>query len=185
MTVFLRNLSFWPVIAITIVRSTIEELPSTPYFVTRSASDSRITEYKENLFQELSALKRLSPSLTFSQEIEEAVERYVELSAIVQTGPSLTAESSVFSITDHPNKKIAASCLNRRNLNRIAAHRRRAAQDIVRTFLDADISERSRNKFCDLLIGLAGLYEDEIAADHFREFRHRSLPDQMLAGSLR
>ncbi len=167
LTVFLRNLAIWPVIARTIVRSIIRNFPNTPQFVTREISDSRITEYEERLIEELSELKKQSSSVSFFKGLEEAVGRYVGLSTIVRPGVGHAAESAFFSITDHPQKKIAAICLNRRNLNRMIVHRKRAAQDIARLLLVAEISERSRSRFRKFLIPLAELYDDSIGASLF------------------
>lgn len=167
LTVFLRNLVFWPVVAATIVRSIIRNIPNTPHFVTRETSDSRITEYEEKLATELSVLKRMSPSVSFFKGLEEAVGRYVGLSSVVRPGGDHTAESAFFSITDHPQKKIAAICLNRRNLNRVIVHRKKAAQDIAQLLLVADISERSRVRFRNSLVPLAELYDDSVGASLF------------------
>ncbi|CAN5642264.1 hypothetical protein BH24ACI3_BH24ACI3_03730 [soil metagenome] len=125
----------------------------------------------QKLIADLTELKKLSPSRGFSKGCEEAVGRYAGLAAIVHDRGGLTAEGSFFSITDHPNKKVAAICLNRRNLNRMIVHRKRAAQDIAHIFLVADFTERHRNKFCDFLVRLACLYEDNSAAGLFNFVR--------------
>ncbi len=175
LTVFLRNLIFWPVIAITIARAVIKNFPNNPQFVKSKTSDASISADAENLIAELNELKRLSPSVSFSQGFEEAVRRYAGLSAIIHDGGSLIAEGSFFSIADHPNKKVAAICLNRRNLNRMIVHRKRAAQDIARIFLVADLSDRHRNTFCDFLVRFACLYEDNSAAGLFNSVRGAKL----------
>jgi hypothetical protein len=90
----------------------------------RELEIEEIKKYFENIF---------SPeTLSFSiYEFREIFDRYVGLSLEVQAENDeiSPAESEIFRITNHGNKKLAEICLNRRNRKRFTFHQKLARRD--------------------------------------------------------
>jgi hypothetical protein len=95
-------------------------------------------------------------------EFREIFDRYVGLSSEVQAEnlEISPAETEIFRITNHSNKKLAEICLNRRNRKRLSFHQKLARRDffeILKKFIDN--SEKEENLFATVS-KLAALLND-------------------------
>lgn len=134
-------------------------------FDKRSESDSKIESEIEDIkkiFEKNFAKNNFSLSIF---EFRETFDRYVGLSAEVQNDAAeiSSAETELFRITDHSNKKLAETCLNRRNRKRLSFHHKLARRDffeICRMLFD---SSPEFQPLLDRAIKLTALLEDSEA----------------------
>ena len=129
-----------------------------------------IEEIKKNFEQAISR-----DALPFSiYEFREAFDRYVGLSAEVRADDTeiAPAETELFRITNHGNKKLAEICLNRRNRKRLSFHQKMARRDffeICRKLFEASAAPTA------LLAGavrLSALLDDFEARRMFENLSH-------------
>jgi hypothetical protein len=120
-----------------------------------------IEEIKKG-FENIFAKKTFSFSI---YEFREIFDRYVGLSVEVQaeTGEIQPAETEIFRVTNHNNKKLAEICLNRRNRKRLTFHQKLARRDFFEILYKLiEHSEQPQNLF-DKASRLAALVKDSEA----------------------
>ncbi len=115
-------------------------------------------------------------------EFREIFERYVGLSleALAENEEISPAETEIFRITNHSNKKLAEICLNRRNRKRLSFHQKLARRDFFE-ILDKFI-ERSDNRhnLFESVAKLAALLGDVEAQKLTGELSKESLQTEAL-----
>ena len=98
-------------------------------------------------------------------EFREIFERYVGLSLEVMTENSEVspAETEIFRITNHNNKKLAEICLNRRNRKRLSFHQKLARRDFFEILNKFVEKSDNRQKLFQTVSKLAALLGDDEA----------------------
>ena len=104
-------------------------------------------------------------------ELREIFDRYVGLSLEVQAenGEISPAETEIFRITNHGNKKLAEICLNRRNRTRFSFHQKLARRDffeILKKFVEKSPARQTLFATAARLADLLGDSEAQIIIEN-------------------
>jgi len=113
-------------------------------------------------------------------EFREIFDRYVGLSLEIQSEDQelSPAETEIFRITNHANKKLAEICLHRRNRKRLSFHQKLARRDffeILGKFVDKTSEPQN---LLDKVSKLAALLDDSEAQKTFENISKESLQTQ-------
>lgn len=109
-------------------------------------------------------------------EFREAFDRYVGLSAEVRDDNKdiSTAETELFRITNHGNKKLGEICLNRRNRKRLSFHQKIARRDFFETCKKLFDNSAAPQMLISKAVRLAQLLDDFEARQLFEKLSHET-----------
>ena len=129
-----------------------------------------IKKFFENIFS--------GGTFSFSiYELRETFDRYVGLSLEVEAENSeiSPAETEIFRITNHSNKKLAEICLNRRNRKRFSFHQKLARRDFFEILNKFVEHTEDRQSLFEHASKLAGLLNDSEAQKTLENLSKESL----------
>ena len=138
------------------------------------AKKEREIEEIRKFFENILDRRKFSLSI---YEFREIFERYVGLSleALTSHGGISPAETEIFRITNHSNKKLAEVCLNRRNRKRLSFHQKLARRDFFEILNQFVEKAENRQQLFRAVAKLADLLNDVEA---------RTTIDQLFSESL-
>ena len=174
---FLRFVFWIPFAVRMVARTSLLKNLYNNSFDAASESDAKkeveIEEIKKS-FENIFARK----SFLFSiYELRETFDRYVGLSFEVQAEniEISPAETEIFRITNHDNKKLAEICLNRRNRKRLVFHQKLARRDFFEILKKIAENSENRQNLFETVLKLAVLLNDSEARKSIEILLQKSL----------
>ena len=137
-----------------------------------SKKELEIEEIKK-FFENILSEKKFKLSI---YEFREAFNRYAGLSLEIQNEPEEISlpEKEIFRITNHGNKKLAETCLHRRNRKRLSFHQKLARRDFFE-MLDKFSGHTKRDNLFEQTVKLARLLGDSEAQKQVENLSGESL----------
>ena len=164
------NFIFWlPLAALIGIKALIKAVHGT-VFANVSKSDAEIEQKVQQIYQSIKGELRTSGRPQSIHEFREVFDRYAGLTIVAKNEAADTNKelNELFAINDHSNLDLAATCLNRRNRNRIRRHQAKARIDFL-AFVAEHAGTGSENiMVADHAIKLAELLEDTQATNALR-----------------
>lgn len=138
--------------------------------------EQEIEEIKKSFEKQVS---EAAPAFSI-YEFREAFDRYVGLSTEIRDEHKniSTAESELFRITNHGNKKLGEICLNRRNRKRLSFHQKIARRDFFEICKKLFDNSAAPQTLVAKAVRLAVVLDDFEARQMFENLSHDALQFQ-------
>ncbi len=164
------NFLFWlPLAALIGIKALVKALHGT-VFANVSKSDAEIEQKVQQIYQSIKGELRTSGRPLSIHEFREVFDRYAGLTIVAKNEAADTNSElhDLFAINEHSNPDLAATCLNRRNRNRIRRHQAKARMDLLAFVAEHAGTGPKNNPIAGHAIELTKLLEDALATNELR-----------------